>query len=105
MFNSRPAHHSLTCHESKPPLIQHKAFKGSFCLVANRHGEKQMPREINSEDEFLSIVDRASTCIVKRLHDVVKLKLRTPRYLYTFKCDPPTAERLLRGLKIPIVDV
>ncbi len=64
-----------------------------------------MPREIQSEEEFLALVDRASSCIVKRLRDVVKLKLRTPRYVYTFKCDSATAERLISGLKIPIVDV
>jgi len=33
------------------------------------------------------------------------LKLRTPSYLYTFKTDPGTAERIIAALKIPIVDV
>lgn len=64
-----------------------------------------MPREIHSEEEFLALVPLVIDCRVKRLPDVVKLKLRTPRYLYTFKCDPTTAERLLSGLKVPIVDV
>jgi len=64
-----------------------------------------MPREIETEEEFLELVKRASECRVKRLKDVVKLKLRTPRYLYTFKCDPATAEQLLGGLKIPIVEL
>ena len=64
-----------------------------------------MPREITSEEEFLAVVPNAIECRVKRLPDVVKLKLRTPRFLYTFKCDPSTAERLLGGLKVPVVDV
>ncbi|MFX1562806.1 MAG: hypothetical protein ACFFDP_05820 [Promethearchaeota archaeon] len=64
-----------------------------------------MPREIHSEEEFIALIPGAIECRVKRLPDVVKLKLRTSRFLYTFKCDPGTAERLLGGLKIPIVDV
>ncbi|MDO8056954.1 MAG: hypothetical protein Q6361_08845 [Candidatus Hermodarchaeota archaeon] len=64
-----------------------------------------MPREILSEEEFFQILDQAEECRVKRLPDEVKLKLRTPRYLYTFKTDPSTAERLLAGMKIPVIDV
>lgn len=64
-----------------------------------------MPREIQSEEEFLEIVDRATECRVKRLRDSVKLKLRTPGYLYTFQTDAGTAERLLASLKVPIIDV
>ena len=66
---------------------------------------KNMPREIQNEEEFLEIVERASECRVKRLRDSVKMKLRTPSYLYTFKTDPGTAERLLAGIKVPIIDV
>jgi hypothetical protein len=64
-----------------------------------------MPREIQTEEEFLELVELASECRVKRLPDVVKLKLRTPSYLYTFKTDPGSAERILSTLKIPVVDV
>lgn len=64
-----------------------------------------MPREVQTEEEFLVILDRAIECRVKRLPDTVKLKLRTRRYLYTYKCDTATAERLIGRLKIPIVDV
>jgi hypothetical protein len=64
-----------------------------------------MPREITSAEEFTKLVPRAIEVRVKRLRDMVKLKLRTPQLLYTFKCDPATADRLLNGLKIPIVDL
>jgi hypothetical protein len=64
-----------------------------------------MPHEIQSEEEFLEIVERANECRVKRLPDSVKLKLRTPSYLYTFKTDPGTAERLLAGIKVPTIEV
>jgi hypothetical protein len=64
-----------------------------------------MPREIQSEEEFLEVIERASEVRVKRLRDSVKLKLRTPSYLYTYVCDSGTAERLLAGTKLPVVDV
>jgi hypothetical protein len=64
-----------------------------------------VPREILSEEEFFEVLERAEECRVKRLPDAVKLKLRTPRYLYTFKTDSSTAERLLAGMKIPVIDV
>jgi hypothetical protein len=64
-----------------------------------------MPSEIRSEEEFTALLPRAIECRVKRLRNIVKLKLRTPHVLYTFKCDPATADRLLSGLKVPIVDL
>jgi len=64
-----------------------------------------LPREILSEEEFFAVLERAEECRVKRLPDEVKLKLRTPRYLYTYKTDPSTAERLIAGLKIPVIDI
>ena len=64
-----------------------------------------MPKEVKSVDEFLEIAKRASECRVKRLGDVVKLKLRTSRYLYTLKVDPSTAEELLKKIPCPVVEV
>ncbi|MBS7644501.1 MAG: hypothetical protein QW569_03320 [Candidatus Bathyarchaeia archaeon] len=64
-----------------------------------------MPVEIFDKEEFLSISQKASECRVKRLKDVVKLKLRTPRRLYTIKLDEGAAEELLKEIKCPIIDV
>jgi len=65
-----------------------------------------MPREIFSEEEFLQIAERAMVCRVKRLKDgTVKLKLRTPRYLYTLKTDERKAEELLKQVKCPVEEV
>ena len=64
-----------------------------------------MPIEVFDKEEFLSLSQKASECRVKRLKDVVKLKLRTPRCLYTIKLDEGTAEELLKEIKCPIVDV
>jgi len=54
-----------------------------------------MPKEIFDQDEFLALAERASMCIVKRLDDETKLKLKTPRYLYTIKLESSEADALL----------
>lgn len=54
-----------------------------------------MPKEIFDQDEFLALAEGASMCIVKRLDDETKLKLKTPRYLYTIKLEPSEADALL----------
>ena len=64
-----------------------------------------MPREVKSREEFLKIAEYARECRVKRLRDVVKLKLRTRRYLYTYKTTPEEAEDLLKHVKCEIVEV
>lgn len=64
-----------------------------------------MPAEIFDKEEFLNIAQKASECRVKRLKDIVKLKLRTPRQLYTIKLDEETAEEVLKEIKCPIIDV
>ncbi len=64
-----------------------------------------MPREILEEKVFLDIVPKAIHCRVKRTKDVVKLKLRTKRVLYTFKTDPLSAERLLKAVTCDIIEL
>jgi len=64
-----------------------------------------MPREILEEKAFLEIVPKAIHCRVKRRKDVVKLKLRTKRVLYTFKTDPVNAERLLKSVNCDIIEL
>ncbi|MHA1705650.1 MAG: hypothetical protein ACTSUX_06170 [Promethearchaeota archaeon] len=44
-------------------------------------------------------------CRVKRIKDIVKLKLRTRRCLYTFKTDPTTADRLIKSLNCDIIEL
>ncbi len=64
-----------------------------------------MPREILDEEKFLEISEYAVHCRVKRLKEIVKLKLRTKKTLYTFKVDPATAERLLINLSCDIIEL
>jgi hypothetical protein len=42
---------------------------------------------------------------VKRSKDVVKLKLRTGRYLYTLKVDPARADEIVKQLKCEVREI
>ena len=63
-----------------------------------------MPVEVFDPDEFISISERAKYCIVKRSGDVVKLKLRTPKRLYTLKVKPEEAEDIIRHLRCEVME-
>lgn len=64
-----------------------------------------MPAEIFDQDRFIEISERAEYCAVKRLKDVVKLKLRTARRLYTLKVEPVKAEELIKKLQCEIREI
>ncbi|MEM1563576.1 MAG: 50S ribosomal protein L38e [Candidatus Bathyarchaeia archaeon] len=64
-----------------------------------------MPTEIFDIDKFVEISERAEYCAVKRLKDVVKLKLRTSRMLYTLKVEPLKAEEVIKKLKCEIREI
>jgi len=64
-----------------------------------------MPSEIFDQDRFVEISERADYCAVKRLKDVVKLKLRTARRLYTLKVEPVKAEELIKKLQCEIREI
>jgi ferritin-like protein len=64
-----------------------------------------MPSEIFEPEKFIEISGRAEYCDVKRLKDVVKLKLRTPRRLYTLKVEPLKAEEIIKKLQCEIREI
>ncbi|MEM2882427.1 MAG: hypothetical protein QXG32_01760 [Candidatus Bathyarchaeia archaeon] len=64
-----------------------------------------MPQEIFDAGEFLRLSEGAAECRVKRSKGGVKLKLRTPKGLYTIRLDVERAEELLRAVKCPIREV
>ena len=64
-----------------------------------------MPREIFDEGKFLELSEYAIHCRVKRLKEIVKLKLRTKKILYTYKTTPESAERLLRNISCDIIEL
>jgi ferritin-like protein len=64
-----------------------------------------MPAEIFDQNRFVEISERAEYCAVKRLKDVVKLKLRTASRLYTLKVEPVKAEELIKKLQCEIREI
>jgi hypothetical protein len=65
-----------------------------------------MPKEIKDEKEFLEIAKtRASECRIKKAGDSVKLKLRTPKTLYTYKTTSENAEILLKQIEIERIEL
>ena len=61
-----------------------------------------MPSEIVDVDKFIELSSRAEYCAVKRLKDIVKLKVRTPKQLYTLKIEPLKAEEIIKKLQCEI---
>jgi len=64
-----------------------------------------MPEEIFDVDKFIEISERAEYCNIKRLKQIVKLKLRTPRKLVTLKVDPTKAEEIVKKLRCEIREI
>jgi hypothetical protein len=64
-----------------------------------------MPTEITDMEKFIQLSEHAAYCAVKRLPRTVKLKLRTPRLLYTLKTDPSKAEEIIKKLGCEIREI
>jgi hypothetical protein len=63
-----------------------------------------MPSELSNSDEFVRLSERARECRVKRLKDIVKLKLRTPKQLYTIQLSPEKAAEVLKVIKCEVIE-
>ena len=78
-------------------------------LRTNQKGHKQEPNKLPSEifdtEHFVAMSQRAQFCAVKRLKDVVKLKLRTPNKLYTIRIEPLKAEEIIKKLQCEIREI
>lgn len=64
-----------------------------------------MPEEVFDPEKFVQMSGRAEYCAIKRLKRTVKLKLRTPKRLYTLKVDPTNAEEIVKKLRCEIREV
>jgi len=64
-----------------------------------------MPEEVFDLDKFVELSERAEYCSIKRLKRMVKLKLRTPRKLFTLKVNPAKAEEVVKKLRCEIREV
>lgn len=53
-----------------------------------------MPREILKIEDLGPIIERAIECRTKRVGDMVKLKFRTKKCLYTIKVTPEEAAQI-----------
>lgn len=69
------------------------------------YGDLTVPSEIVDVEKFVEISGRAEYCAVKRLPDVVKLKLRTSKKLYTLKVAPGNAEEIIKKLQCEIREI
>ncbi len=64
-----------------------------------------MPTEVTDTEKFIQLSQNAAYCAIKRLHKTVKLKLRTPKILYTLKTDPTKAEEIIKKLSCEIREI
>jgi len=64
-----------------------------------------MPAEILDTEHFVKLSEHAQYCAVKRLKEVVKLKLRTPSKLYTLKIEPMKTEEIIKKLQCEIREI
>ncbi len=58
-----------------------------------------MPKEITNIDDVDKIASKATEIRIKRLKDVVKVKFRTKKYLYTLKLTPEEFEKIFPRLR------
>jgi hypothetical protein len=64
-----------------------------------------MPLQVRSKEEAESLIEKATQIrVVKGKGDSVKLKMRTPKALYTFVTTEDEATAMTKGLKTPIID-
>lgn len=65
-----------------------------------------MPRELRDSEQFQKLIPKAVELRVVRGKETVKLKLRTPVYLYTYLAKNDEADALLKSAKdIEVVEI
>ncbi len=64
-----------------------------------------MPVEVFDKEKFIELSGKATGCMIKKNKDNTKLKLRTPRYLYTIKLAPSEADELAGKLSCPTTEI
>lgn len=58
-----------------------------------------MPKELRTAEQFEKLMPKGLELRVVRSKQNVKLKLRTPEYLYTFKTNSGEAENIIKNAK------
>jgi len=64
-----------------------------------------LPKELKTEKEFRSVINRSIECRVLKQKNYVKIKLRTKKILYTYKTSEDKLKNLTKDIKIPVITV
>jgi large subunit ribosomal protein L38e len=64
-----------------------------------------LPVEVFDKEKFIELSANATECRIKKNNDNTKLKLRTPRYMYTIKLAPSEADELAGKLSCPTTEI
>ena len=66
-----------------------------------------MPRELKSQEQFEQVLPKAVELrIVRGAEDSVKVKVRTPEYLYTYKTTEDEAQDIIKNAKeLEVVEI
>jgi hypothetical protein len=64
-----------------------------------------MPEDVRDIEKFIKLSEGAEICRIKRTKDVVKLKLRTSKSLYTLKIEPSKLDETVKKLKCKTEDI
>jgi hypothetical protein len=63
-----------------------------------------MPSELASKEQFKKLLEKAVEVRVARKGEVAKLKVRTRKGLFTLKTTGEEADKLVKDLKVPVVE-
>jgi ferritin-like protein len=64
-----------------------------------------LPVEVSDINEFAKLSEKAEVCLVKKKKNITKLKLRTPKDLYTLKIEPNKTDEVFKKLKCEIKEI
>jgi hypothetical protein len=63
-----------------------------------------MPQELFDSEKFVELSNIAEYCTLKRFDKIVKMKLRTPKKLFTLKLLATNAEEIIKKLKCDVIE-
>ncbi|MCW4033693.1 MAG: 60S ribosomal protein L38 [Candidatus Bathyarchaeota archaeon] len=64
-----------------------------------------MPKQITDVKGFILLSNNAIECRIKRSEKFIKLKLRTPKELYTLKLDAKKSDDVLNKIKCEKIEL
>ena len=85
-----------------PFLDAKETLQASFKAHARKGGKgksSEMPKELKNSEQFQELMPKAVELRVVRGKDSVKLKLRTPEVLYTYKTNEDEADDIIKSVK------